>query len=1850
MPRKYKRALQQHQQQRHHHHHHNEETPEETFAALNEMEENLRRLGLREESGAAPTTATATTTTATAASTGGSVLTKDTQAYLASIKKAKDEATRLRHEKEYRQFAAEEQKRENESMLTVVKKENALRDVIETAGHLLERETRLAKEANAKRIQKVGGQLFRAEEIQKKEALRERVYQMMKNTTASSYVPSQLVLLGTEESETLKHISKVNAAVDYCYTIAVGLVEVAMRVADGMYIISSETGLPVRRVPQDLSVTQWQTWVNEFVFPQTTLRPMSDFLTTSSLRDLCDPNYKNIVNQKEDAFFASNTGTDQTIKGESAENTRENGNKEENTITAENIIERVSAMQYKYEKAHISSSIIEATRLIKNNEEMKLRSELDKVRRQQDSQCPEEVAPGWLHRLPPVGCFVYGDDLSGLKALVDIASNDGNHDTTTATSQKRQWSVSTPTETAKGVSESGNNLVDNNIPYRVLTPFMLTRIPTGGTSGQGSGGLGATTSSGGGAGGGSGSYSPAGTKIKWNTTISYASGRTRDGKQQVEDITESKQYIEALTDALVKELITVYVNNLQLVMRSETETAEASTGATEAMRTLLLVNFPESENFWRILQQKLLVAIEGAEQEINRMLKLKELGEDMQTPPPVLLTAASPQGSSKGKSGQKTSTSQEASSGVARKKSPRSTLLSTGKKGAIRTSMPTNEEENEPQRNRVYPPLCLLGVFLQCDVPSRYRRMRMANQNPCMYSSDQRSAKTSTTTSGEEGGVESFADWSMNRLRHELIHQDRKMRRVLKTWCSNIAKIHIPSEPDIEKPNVERFKKRSRSTVIRKASDLAAINAIAAAAATPPPLTFPKVLFFRRKENISSASDTINPVEILINVLKNLLNPANRGIISHESLVSGQLVSPLRLSDYRFPSATLMRLVELQQRFQNRWNESTSTVLSLTPTVMSQSSTGVTHSTGGKESEVAIENAVLIETEMYRIFRTFSTDLLWFMSSNVFPPSLWTTTTTTTTTTITAAIGTATATTTTTTAQRSGNIPAPISGSNGEFFSRTVHFISVDKNYNDSRESLYGLQVEGMSRLTATCALFLYCVLNVTLTSLGRALGRLCLWARGHIVSISHGNNEMERVGAPGSPFTEAASEDMMSAQKMSLTSESAMQLFLDSVPRLSFAEVQSMVEQLDGEAASFQGFQRTLWSYASRVHETALDCFRKFVKNVCKEFGVEDSESLEAMASPVTRILLEHLFAFSPIDEKRGICDCNTSTISVTMGRAVAAIRALRRCCTIAGVCAARWIDSMYVTALAISPNGTFPVECRPTNIVDIFSPPELVEQVGGAPPPSLALQLLSTLAPALDLSSDEVRDCWRETEFEVILQNFSIYQKSVLDEEEFIHCMMQVQLNALWKFLPPRLHNVAARLGVTLPFPSNIRQQQTKEMEEKGKMCTNFIQPWFKHQNGVGNTKMTFVTERIASQMFHAAVQSQEQEIPKQRFNTSVSRMDSSVSTFRDVVVNYRIRTSLLHLREFFISAILQRLYFDDSSGSFTDVMQTGTFQEPSTMELRTMIRSVPPVLREQGPGDIPGFDSISMKAWKRIKWWTFFDDPSRLSYAAFIQRYMLRILTVCFGFVNGELCSRCVPFLPDVLYAVAATKGAQATAERYFHLLAALNTVRTKKLSHSHQSNRAGAATPPTPPAEIITTAPATPTVSLETTGHYIMAADGPLMAFEFTLSVEEALFFFQRAGEEILRGPCAKGLAHAFPKQPQDLQSAVFLEETKNGSSYKNNKDIEDDDDYEDDGMLPLEAELTLLLEIEKRTALSLPLLCATHWGQQITPRLTRIPFTENVMDIMRNKRLVDGEGTTSSQMAETITRPRSTSFI
>ncbi|RNF08344.1 hypothetical protein TraAM80_02935 [Trypanosoma rangeli] len=1767
------------------------EDPKDTITALNEMEENLRRLGLRNE---------ASSTMSDALRAG------ETGSYVMSIRKAKEEAVKLRHEKEYRQFAAEEQKRKNEMMLSYANREEVLQEVIKKAQGLLRQEMSSTHDAVSGRAHKLTEKAIRAEELQRQRVLRDRLHQSAKGSDGGSFPLQQTVPDACDKMRAMKNQAKAAATREYCHNIASGLLELAMQVAENVYAVRAENGVPVLRVPRELPKSQWRAWVNEFVFAKTVSKPISDVLAVTPLRELCDPDYKKSTAQKEESVGSPHRGNEPSGRTalELARDLTpdEDGNSVATDAVAENILTRLVVLQQSYATNLVTRSVDSAIELIKKHEKRRLRAELDRLRRQHEPQCPEEVAPGWTHRLPPAGCFLHGDELSGLKKFVDVACGEAAHEPPQALpSHRRRGSITMAAETARAMMESEGGKWENE-QYRVLTPAMLIRTQQfwgqGGSVGAG------------------GNFATCSTKTPRGMGFASSNAaRAREGRSP-EELTESNPHIDALCDALAKELAAVYQYNLQLVIHSGAAVNEPKFPSKGTPRTLFLVGFPETEAFLRTLHQKLHVAVEMVEQEINRALRAEETTEALVHQPPA-----------KGRASHKgPPTSQDIAAGSHRK-GTRLIQPTTGKRGAGRLPATWNEDNFAPIRSRVYPPLCLLGIFLLYDVPSRLRRMQHMDARSTPFTSELRGQRTVAI---EEESGESYSDWSIEKLHQELIQQDRKMRKLWKTWCSGINRTSVSLDTEtVQSPYADKQKRRLRPSIPGKASE--------AVSPHPTPVTpilsntFPKVLFFWRKEDLTSLSESNTAAEAITAAIRVVLNPTVQSVTRNDRLVRGQLAAPLNLGDYRFLPAALAQLVDLQQRFKTRWKRQTDLYAqNLTSTLALSSASHSLQSTRtvspplssapppialpantvcmlpaentiySRERDVEVENMVLLETEMHRTFCNFFLDLLQFITQDAFPPSLWGT------------------------LQQPSNTTDPNASAGVESFSRTLHFLSIDANYDTSRGALQTLLVDGMTKLTAVCALLLHCVLGLALESIGDALARLCFWARCQMCSASISFSDAEKTSVFFPPTTTptaannlnntvkeevegavqgeeagAGEEGGAATLKCSMSTDAVRRSFFSSVTRLSFEKVQEMVGLLDGQTTSFKEFQQELWSYASHVQQTMLRCFQAFVQSAEKELSDGNAENLLAMASQVTEVLVAHLFAFSPLEQR---CSSSTdeasasevcsSTITVSIGRAMASIRALRRCCAVASICAARWIDAMYVTALAVPPHGSFPAERRPRDIASIFCLPNVGSRKGSAPPPSLARQLLASCSPTLALSPEEERDCWWETEMEVTLQFFSIYQKPVLSKVEFLHCAMLVQLSSLWKLLPPKAHAIAERLGVSLPFTPRAAYKNEEEKWAK----VEFTLPWLGGVQCYGALAKPFVTEDDARRIFFAAVQAQQQLFSKCESSYDPPFSISPVSSSAGVEMQRWTKKPLLRVREYFISVILRRLCLSDGDGAdaTTSPSHAGGWREPSTMQLRRMIKSLPRVVREQGPDSMPDLCPVSMEEWQRIMWWPFFEDASLAKAATFVKRYLLRLLTVCFGFVNGELCSRCTPFLPDVLYLAAGTRGCQATLERYFHAIFALNTARERKLYHSQEAAN-------------------TEDTSDVRGGGDAVVLSGPLMAFDFALTVEEAMFFFQRAGETRLLGPCARGMSYRSSNhlcELRNLAPEAEADEVVERAMGNSNGDNDDDDDGE---QLPLATELTLLLEVEGAPALTLTLLGSSHWGNYITPRLTAVPL-------------------------------------
>ncbi|RNF13293.1 uncharacterized protein Tco025E_06222, partial [Trypanosoma conorhini] len=130
---------------------------------------------------------------------------------------------------------------------------------------------------------------------------------------------------------------------------------------------------------------------------------------------------------------------------------------------------------------------------------------------------------------------------------------------------------------------------------------------------------------------------------------------------------------------------------------------------------------------------------------------------------------------------------------------------------------------------------------------------------------------------------------------------------------------------------------------------------------------------------------------------------------------------------------------------------------------------------------------------------------------------------------------------------------------------------------------------------------------------MGEALASLCFWARGHMCNTSAPCPDAEKAPVPPFPsnaptaansLNNTAREELEAAvagagegegagagageegsaatPKCSMSADAARKSFFDSVSRLSFEKVQTMVGLLDGQTTSFNEFQQELWVYAS--------------------------------------------------------------------------------------------------------------------------------------------------------------------------------------------------------------------------------------------------------------------------------------------------------------------------------------------------------------------------------------------------------------------------------------------------------------------------------------------------------------------------------------------------------------------------------------------------------------------------------------------------------------------------------------------
>nr|CCC90458.1 unnamed protein product [Trypanosoma congolense IL3000] len=1208
-----------------------------------------------------------------------------------------------------------------------------------------------------------------------------------------------------------------------------------------------------------------------------------------------------------------------------------------------------------------------------------------------------------------------------------------------------------------------------------------------------------------------------------------------------------------------------------------------------SMRILFLVGFPDTEVFLRSLHQRLHAALETTEADINRLLK----GDDDE-----MGSAACALG--------KYTTRVGTANSASRKKGNRVSLSQCSKKGGTSRSLTSDCEENPPVRSRVYPPLCLVGTFLQYDIPSRYQRMRDMRTRSAQNSAEiplfipnamgTRSVSNVSSAMGhsEEDSGGSQAEWTVQRLRLELIQQDHQMRQSWKTWCNNVSKCTLLHPAEVERSHHhDKGKRRTRQSMTSsRSNDQGTINPSPA----PPSQghTVPKVLFFQRRE---IAPDNVEHSDVLLYLVLSLKCSLRliSNCLADGSLVAGQLAAPLKLSDYRHPAATLAQLSEHNDRFHVRWNDVTPSIFrkvrnSSMFSVASQPQSGqLSSSACSGENSTAWEDAMLLEAEMYRVFHLNASDLLCFLTREVFPPSLW-----------------------------AAKFPPEASTnmtitSTDEFSSRTLHFMALDENYQMSCDALRSLMSEGLTELSATGALLLSRVIDTTLMEVGEGLKRFAAWCFSHMTSLPYlkqvADGDSPSPGSATSPSTVAFSicDTPVLDQKLN---------FLSCVPRLDFNELLGEVHRLDGQPESLERFQRFVWSYSSRVHEFALAWLHECTETIACRLGVTVPPSMKINAPYVVHALLAKLFAAAPLATngshpvaagegdgvllsdgvpnpleaayKNVLHSMKSPSISVSIGRLMASIGSLKRCCMISAVCAARWVDAMYAKALKVPPAEKLPAECRPANIAAIFTPPACPQE-DLASHSLMAVQMLTPLAPNFTFDPQRNCNCWEETGMEVILQSFSTHQKSIVSGEEFVHSILQAQLKCIWKLLPDRLHELTARLGVPFSLPTRVNRSN---LAVEGDTLDSLLR-WIRLRYCKSSAETPLLTEDDCWHIFRSASRSQKQAPPCIENTTKPHQQRLPSVVLLEGSAGRPLKRITLHLQEFFAGLIFRRSCHSDIS-SDCDYMSMSMVEEPSTKELRDMIRSLPPALLEQGPDRTCGNTSLSLEEWRRIKWWRFSSGAPEPLWDDFVKRYLFRILTVSFELKNGELCSRNVPLLPDFLSVVVRTRGVQATVERYFHALVAFTAMRAKKSR-------------PSPPAEPSSRHSGAGRVSIDLTAsssQCYVAGNCPMAVFDMTLSVDEVLYFFQAGA----KGPSTGQIELATYTK---LYPPLRLPRLKHRQAEGHVRGGDEGEEVDEDDALSLEADLTLLLEMEGCSGLSLPLLGSSHWGRYVMPRLVAI---------------------------------------
>lgn len=733
-------------------------TPPRSNAALNtakkldEMDDNLRRLGLGGEQGPA------------LSGRQDRQHGPSNEEYISKIRSAKNEKIRQHLEKEYRQAVAAEQHQTAERASNMAASTRTPQEILTEGEAILAQGVTVADAFQHRLDNKELDQQVRLERTTKAAAGYQQTaavkttqrrdsdsylfsldtsgHQINVISSPSTLVDTNLNLNSYTQRREEKHLQTVQ----WCEKVARGLVELALCVSDNRFLPAVDlTGRPVRRLRQDLKVTQWRTWVDTLVFPSPEVveepPPGDGDGAAGEATENIDGNTASQGVSKKDPQDGSDAGqlADQCLYYASQAAADSNAAAQVETVSSV-----MATLQAEVERQR-KVALEDLRRIYDEEQSTSLPASPP------SAAAKEEVVPGWTQRMPPAACFVYGDALSGARLLSDTVDLyvsqrrlvQGSQHASTATSDAGaplQGSSSAPFHDGVSshvvMSAVGVAMMDEpqcNVVKSFITPRSLLWSGTGGRYGgcaprqrNPHNTTGGPSNAGGGGGGGGG-------------------GRSGRRGSTVED--DERKETEQLVEALVKEIVAVHRHNLCVLAGwtlaaaapvppgpSSRQSGEGSMpnrslstpvppqppglleiippGANPEdpapLHCLFLLGFPDSSMFIQLLSQRLRRMVETTELDLltaesQRILAEQQLADtDMDK------------------------AHQRISVNVRKGTSPKT-------KGSRHTKSANGAEElaaaamlAELQAKKVFPPLAVLNVFLTYSLPTRQRRLAKA--------------------------------------------------------------------------------------------------------------------------------------------------------------------------------------------------------------------------------------------------------------------------------------------------------------------------------------------------------------------------------------------------------------------------------------------------------------------------------------------------------------------------------------------------------------------------------------------------------------------------------------------------------------------------------------------------------------------------------------------------------------------------------------------------------------------------------------------------------------------------------------------------------------------------------------------------------------------------------------------------------------------------------------------------------------------------------------------------------------------------------------------------------------------